>query len=152
MKEYSVYLDVSGHPDDQPYIVVAGFVATKEQWLTFESDWRTALADHGLGSVFHMVDFESSNPPDRGDVLERLTGIINKHTNGAFSCFIPVDDYKRVNTLYAMEEVLGTPYAIAARGVARHLNQWKQNHFKPGDTLLSFVERGTKHQGDMDEA
>jgi hypothetical protein len=68
MTQYELYLDASGHPDDQPYIVVAGFVATNKQWQAFETDWNVALKEHGLGGVFHMVDFESSKRanPKRG--------------------------------------------------------------------------------------
>jgi hypothetical protein len=151
MTEYAFYMDTSGHPDDQPYIVVAGFLATEQQWFEFEPEWKAALQKHNLGTVFHMVDFESSKPKNRGAVLEHLTGIINSHTTAHFSCFIPMADYKKVNEIYAIEEYLGTPYAVAARGALVHVNSWKKRHFKPGDHLISFVERGTKHQGDMDE-
>ena len=152
MTEYALYLDASGHPDDQPYIVVAGFVAAEQQWLAFELEWKTALGEYGLGSVFHMVDFEASKLPNRGQILQRLTEIINKHTLAHFSCFVSLKDYKKLNETYMVEEVLGTPYALAARGMATFVNTWKKANLKKGDCLLTFVERGTKHQGDMDEA
>jgi hypothetical protein len=152
MTEYALYLDASGHPDDQPYIVVAGFVATEQQWLAFDPEWKGALKEFGLGSVFHMVDFESSKPVNRGEILQRLTEIINHHTLAHFSCFVNLADYKKLNAVYMIEEVLGTPYALAARGMATFVNKWKKASLKTRDRLLTFVERGTKHQGDMDEA
>jgi hypothetical protein len=149
---YGLYLDASGHPDDQPYLVVAGFVASEQQWEAFEPEWKDALNKHGLGSTFHMVDFEAAKPANRGEILERLTEIINNHTLAHFSCFLSLDDYRKVNAVYAMEEVVGTPYAIAARGMSTFVNTWKKASLQEGDRLVTFVERGTKHQGDMDEA
>jgi len=152
MADYALYLDASGHPDDQPYIVVAGFVAVEQQWLLFERAWQDALNNHGIGNIFHMVDFEASKPANRGEILEHLTEIINSHTLAHFSCFVDLSDYRKVNAIHSMEEVVGTPYAIAARGMATFVNRWKKDNLRSGDTLLTFVERGTKHQGDMDEA
>ena len=57
MTEYSLYLDDSGHPKNQPYVVVAGFIASESQWLSFETAWLATLAKYGLGAVFHMTDF-----------------------------------------------------------------------------------------------
>ena len=68
MTEYAFYMDTSGHPDDQPYIVVAGFLGTEQHWLDFEPEWKAALKEHGLGTAFHMVDFESSKPQNRGEI------------------------------------------------------------------------------------
>ena len=57
MTEFSFYLDDGGHPDDQPVLVVAGYVATEAQWLAFEPQWRAALKKFNLGDAFHMTDF-----------------------------------------------------------------------------------------------
>ncbi|MGA1987049.1 MAG: hypothetical protein ABSG72_12330 [Candidatus Sulfotelmatobacter sp.] len=152
MTDYALYLDASGHPDDQPYIVVAGFIATEEQWLTFEREWEDALREHGLASIFHMVDFEAAKHANRGDILEHLTEIINRRTLAHFSGFVDLNDYRKVNAIYSMEEVVGTPYAIAARGMATFVNRWKRENLSDEDDLRTFVEQGTKHQGDMDEA
>jgi hypothetical protein len=152
MSEYSLYLDASGHPDDQPYIVVAGFVGIEQAWQKFEIEWKDALDRYRIPIPFHMVDFEAEKRPDRGLVLEELTGIINRHTSAHFSCFIDLSDYRKVNARYAMEEVIGTPYAVAARGMATFVNRWKKEALHAEDRLSTFLERGTKHQGDMDDA
>ena len=55
MPDYSIYIDDSGHPDDQPYVVAAGFIAPEKNWLAFEPEWKDALAKHGIGDVFHMT-------------------------------------------------------------------------------------------------
>jgi hypothetical protein len=150
--EYAVYLDDSGHPDDQPYVVVAGFVATEAQWLAFEGAWRSALKRNVLGSVFHMTEFESGpKTKAKGKILEDLTATISSHVQGAFSVFVDMEAYRKVNETRPLEECLGKPYALAARGVARGINSWKHLFFKRGDHLLVFVEDGTKHKGDMEQ-
>jgi hypothetical protein len=60
--------------------------------------------------------------------------------------------YRKVNELYPLEECIGTPYVIAARAVAKGINEWKTKFCKSADNLRVFVEAGTKHMGDMQEA
>jgi len=152
MTEYAGYFDASGRPDDKPFVVVAGFIATEKQWLEFEQPWREALRTYNLGQAFHMTDFQSQKRDDKGKVLDRLTDIIIAHTTANLSCSVEMAAYKKYNDIYALEERVGTPYAIAARGAAMTINRWKAECFVPEDKLLLFVEEGTKHHGDMEEA
>jgi len=153
MTEYAAYLDDSGHPDDQPYVVVAGFLSTKEGWLTLETEWNAALRKHEIGDVFHMTDFHGMRTKkEEGKVLEDLTGITVRHTQATFSVIVEMEAYKKLNDLYPLEEWIGTPYAIAARTVAKGINEWKAKFYKTEDSLQVFVEAGTKHMGDMEEA
>jgi hypothetical protein len=152
MIEYEVYLDVSGSPDDQPYVLIAGFLATKDQWLSFEPEWKRLLKRYNLGEVFHMTDFEAGRRKNRGIILDALTDVINAHTKAHFSCSVKMESYRKVNEIYPLEEAIGTPYSIVARGIARNINLWKLKYFREGDRVLIFVEEGTKHHGDMEEA
>jgi hypothetical protein len=131
---------------------VAGFVASEAQWLAFEPLWKECLMENGLGEIFHMTDFEAQKRKDRGIILEKLTGIINDNTTGHFSCTVDMSAYRKVNEVYPLEEFVGTPYSIATRGVIRNMNLWLEKEFKDEDRLLVFVEEGTKHHGDMEEA
>jgi hypothetical protein len=153
MTEYAVYLDDSGHPADQPYVIAAGFLSTTEEWLAFESEWKTALVKHQMGDVFHMTDFHGKHDkPKEGIVLEDLTTITRKHTRATFSVVVEMEAYKKLNELYPLEECIGTPFAIAARTVGKGINNWKAKFFKSEDVLQVFLEAGTKHMGDMEEA
>jgi hypothetical protein len=153
MTEYAVYLDDSGHPADQPYVIAAGFLSTKEGWLALETEWRAALRKHEIGDAFHMTDFHGKcAKKEEGKVLEDLTRITVKHTQATFSVIVEMEAYKKLNDLYALEECMGTPYAIAARTIAKGINQWKAKFYKTDDSLEVFVEAGTKHMGDMEEA
>jgi hypothetical protein len=151
--EYAVYLDDSGHPADQPYVIAAGFLSTKEGWLAFEREWKAVLRKHMIGDVFHMADFHGKRTKrEEGKVMEDLTRIIVRRAQAAFSVIVEMKAYRKVNELYPLEECIGTPYAIAARAVAKGINEWKAKFYKPEDSLRVFVEAGTKHMGDMEEA
>ena len=151
--EYQVYLDDSGHPDGQPYVVVAGFLSTEPKWVAFDLAWKAALQRNGLPDVFHMTDFEATikDKKKKGIILEDLTTTINNHVVAALSCSVDMTAYKKVNGTHCVEEWLGKPFAMAARAVARGINTWKRNFFREGDHLLVFIEEGTKHRGDMEE-
>ena len=59
--------------------------------------------------------------------------------------------YRKVNGDYALEERLGAPYALAARGLAVSLKRWKETKLHADDHWSIFAEKGTRHRGDMDQ-
>ena len=156
MPDYAIYLDDSGHPSDKPYVVVAGFLASEDQWIAFEDEWKAALGKYRLGEAFHMTDFEASKRTDRGAVLEHLTSVIIENTRSSFSCIVDMAAYKKINDIYALEEAIGTPYALVTRGVARNINIWKKAYLQPGDrvrclsnTAPSTLAIWKRHLGEM---
>ena len=153
MTEYSLYLDDSGHPKDQPYVVVAGFVATESQWLRFGPLWKAALAKYGLGEAFHMTDFshQRRSALKKEQILSSLRNIIRSHTVAAFAGGVAMDDYRKVNEVYVLEEILGAPYALVVREITKQLRSWQEQVFSPEDRLLLFVEEGTLHFGDLEQ-
>jgi hypothetical protein len=153
MADYAVYSDDSGHPDDQPFLVVAGYVGSEAQWLAFEPQWKEALARHGLEDGIHMTDFmrKHRRMKVRKPILDDLETIVRANGLVPVSGAVEIASYKKVNDQFAVEEILGTPYAMAMRAMAISVNKWKEENFKDGDNLLVFAERGTKHRGDMAE-
>jgi hypothetical protein len=150
MTGYSLYLDAAGHPADQPHVVVAGFMATRTAWVKFGHEWKKALLRNGLNPVFHMTDFEKkykdSNRHD--EILKDLIVVISNHTSAAIACSVSMDGYRNVNSHYILEEAIGKPYAIAARGAYRNAAAWQKAYGRPGK-IITFVESGTLHEGDM---
>jgi hypothetical protein len=152
MTEYALYLDDGGHPDDQPALVVAGYVASEEQWREFESKWRNALKRFGLSEPFHMTDFMSGtrlSPLRRDQILSALANIVKSSTARPFAAGMDMKAYKKVNEEFALEECHGAPYALTARNVARSFQKWRVENLSSGDHLSVFVEQGTKHFGDL---
>jgi len=155
MSEYALYLDDGGHPDDRPFLVVAGYVASESQWLAFEPQWREALARFDLGTEFHMTDFmadrRKSSTLKADQILFTLASITKKSTAHLFVAAVDIAAYKRINDEFALEECHGAPYAITTRALARSLNLWKSKNFGEDDCLRIFVEEGTKHYGDLEQ-
>lgn len=155
--QFIAYFDDSGHPDDQPAVTVAGFISTAEQWHLLAKEWEAALAAEGIGSgIFHMTDFvagrcdyEGRSSDRKKILLDKLICIIRTRTRMSFSAIVPMNAYKHVNQIYALEESLGRPYGIAGRTVAAQLKAWskKYNH-SSGDVEIVF-EQGAKHTGDL---
>jgi hypothetical protein len=149
---YSLYFDDSGHPDGQPFVVTAGFVATDQDWLALEPLWKNALVKHNISEPFHMTDFFSTTPvKERAPVLQDLATIIVNHAHAAFRGAVEMAAYRRVNAEFALQEYLGAPYALAGRAMALGINQWAQHKVGPSDHLVLFAEDGTKHRGDLAE-
>ena len=153
MTEFALYLDDSGHPDDQPFLAIAGYVSTEAKWLAFEPQWRETLKRFNLGDECHMTDFMNQRftPLKRDQILSTLAAVTNAHTLRPFVCAIDVTAWKRVNDEFALEECHGAPFAITARSLARELNIWKSANIKVDDYFLSFTEEGTKHYGQMEQ-
>lgn len=151
--DFAVYLDDSGHPDSEPYVIVAGFVASESQWLEFEREWQRLLDRYKIGAAFHMTKFRRQKMTAiKADwILSQLCAAINKHVAARFVGAVDMAAYRRVNDTYALEECIAAPYSLAARHVASELREWQRDFLADGDHLLVFVEEGTKHFGDMEQ-
>jgi hypothetical protein len=127
MTEYALYLDDGGHPDDQPALVVAGYVASEEQWREFESKWRNALKRFGLSEPFHMTDFMSGtrlSPLRRDQILSALANIIKSSTARPFAAGMDMKAYKKVNAT----------------------NVYPRQSLSPGDTIAYHSEKKRKRK------
>lgn len=155
MVEFALYLDDGGHPDDQPFLVVAGYVASESQWLSFELQWKDALARFNLGNEFHMTDFMSERRKYSAlkvdQILFTLASITKRNTAHLFVAAVDLAAYRRINDEFTLEECHGAPYAITTRALARSLNLWKAANLGEEDHLSIYVEAGTKHYGDLEQ-
>jgi hypothetical protein len=153
MTDFAFYLDDGGHPDDQPFLLVAGYVASESQWLTFEPQWRAALTRFELGDEFHMTDFMSARYTalKRDQILSELAQITKHNTLQPFVCALDIAAYKRINDEFAFEECHGAPFALTFRALKRAMHIWEDQNLKLGDRSSTFIEQGTKHYGDLEQ-
>jgi hypothetical protein len=153
MTDFSLYLDDGGHPDDQPALIVAGYVAMDSQWENFEPAWKRALAQFNLGDAFHMTEFMGRRYSSlrRDQILSALRRIISSHTLCLFAGGVDIAAYRRVNDEFTLEESHGAPYALVTRGIAKAFREWESETLGPEDRLRVFVEQGTKHYGDLEQ-
>lgn len=159
MTEYVAYFDDSGHPDDQGFVIAAGFISTKAQWLLFEQEWREIIdrheiEDHNGNPVFHRKYFEASHKrtrPEKVAVLFKLAHLIKARAQFYISKIVDMAAYRSVNDIYAFEQNVGAPFALVGRSAIVATNKWKESG--PGRENLRVVfEDGTKHKGDFMDA
>jgi|SRR6516165_9318117 hypothetical protein len=153
LMNFGAYFDDSGHPDDSFCVTVAGFVATEEQWLLFEKEWREAISAPPYNlSAFHMTHFEADRRLSREEkdkLLNKLVTIIRYRSRFHISHSVPMDEYRNINQEFAFEESVGPPYALAGRTIAKSLNHWRSKYGGEDCKLLVAFEDGTKHKGDF---
>jgi hypothetical protein len=98
----TVHLDESGTHAASPISVMAGHVATAEQWKQIEADWATLVAKAGVRYI-HAVDlfkrakqFRDWKPEDVNALALSLDGVIARHLQLGFSIVVRDDDYRNI--------------------------------------------------------
>lgn len=157
MAMYSAYFDESGHPDSPhgPYMVVAGCVATVDQWVHLEREWKCFLDPLGI-EVFHATEFEQRRSPfDRlndkqaEELLLRLVGVVCRRVEKSVSKALRLDQYNAINAKYVFAESYGFPYPLLARRAMGAVESWMKYHAISMDEVLFFFEDGAKHKGQL---
>jgi hypothetical protein len=83
---------------------------------------------------FHMKDFQyDKNRPfhQKEAIIRRLVKIIERNTIRPIAHVVLMKEYAAINEKYALQEVLGAPYALAGKSVARSLNIWRTENMSP---------------------
>jgi hypothetical protein len=153
MTDFSIYCDDGGHPDDQPFLVMAGYICSEPQWLAFADEWRATVERLGLPFPFHMTEFmrQPRSEMKRDALLVALVAVIRKHGLRPFISAIDIGAYKRVNEEFTLQECHGAPFGIVARGMAKELHAYEADSLSEGDRTMVFIEQGTKHYGDVEQ-
>lgn len=96
------YIDESGTHDGSVVTVMAGFVATQEQWTALERDWTFLLRMQGLTHV-HAVDLFHTDGEFKGWTVNRkiqfaeaLERLCMQYTRFGFAARMANADYERV--------------------------------------------------------
>lgn len=167
---YTAYFDASGHPDAKAgtAMFVSGFIAPAPEWIKFEREWLSLLAEYGIENPFHMTEFIACAKQfvgwkhDEKRQLEfygRALKVIQRRTNKAFSQGLFVDDFWKLMKQYeipehhALASSLKTPFSYCAVGALIQVLKWAQRRRGLGprvDGPVEFVfDRGDKHRGQM---
>jgi hypothetical protein len=98
----TVHLDESGTHAASPISVMAGYVATAEQWKRVEADWAALVAKAGVRHI-HAVDlfkrtkqFRGWKPEDVNAFALSLEDVIARHIELGFSIVVRDDDYRNI--------------------------------------------------------
>lgn len=130
---YVAYFDESGTHSTSEALIVAGYVASTEQWQGFETDWNQLLSEAGVKAL-HMRDFNPSlreflqwkdDWKRREDFRRRVVKIIRTHVRRGFAGAVILKDYARVNASYHLEDRSLKPYAFAALNCINKGEKWR---------------------------
>lgn len=150
------YFDESGSPDESLAFVVAGFVASDDQWIQFDREWRGALADEGV-SHFHMKEFPHSrgafvswkdDEARRERFLRILVDIIRRRVRRSFAEAVILEELHKVNDKYLFQEFVGNPYPLCARSCVAKANTWALGRGF-AEPISYIFEDGAKHKGEF---
>jgi hypothetical protein len=156
IREVSAYFDESGTKADTVAVVVAGFIAPAEQWIAFEHDWKRILSMFNVNSL-HMRDFAHSkgeymtwkgDEKRRREFLSRLIGTIRIRAHHSFACVVLMDDYRKVDGKYKLQEVI-SPYTLAARTCVGKVSEWAGRLNIDENHLAFFFEDGSEDKTDL---
>lgn len=150
---FTAYFDESGTHSNSPVTVVAGYIATNEQWSEFEREWKEVMQNAGI-PFFHMSKFESRqgeyknwNSDKRIRIQERLIGIIKRRVRIGFASAIRLSDYSEV--MDGRDRILyGSPYAFCLISCMKLVAAWadKYEHQEP---IVYVFESGAGCDGEI---
>ena len=152
------FFDESGTHLGSPVLVVAGYVATPEKWLAFDSQWKEVLDSEGL-PYFHMNAYENRkglyadwDSRKRVEFLKRLMSIIHSTDHAGFMGAVEMEPYERLTRLnpeYAQS--IPKPHVIASTGCVAKIRLWAVDQRSTDNFVLTF-EKGAEHSGKLGEA
>ncbi|MGD0293119.1 MAG: hypothetical protein ABSB30_04635 [Terracidiphilus sp.] len=155
---YSAYFDASGHPSEQDVLSVAGYVATVENWYSFDDGWNKILQGEGV-KFFHATDFVNSRgefsvgwkgeTDRRRNFVSRLQDCLESNCRLFFRVSLFLEDYLRVNGDFELQEMIGMPYTICSMQCSHMLRGWAKG-VGCLDNLIYYFEDGDLDKGDFE--
>jgi Protein of unknown function (DUF3800) len=133
---YTAYFDESGTHGSSEVLIVAGYIASVEQWVQFEADWKELLLDADVDAL-HMRDFNPSlrqfapwkNEWERREMFrKRVVKVIRTHVRRGFAGAVILRDYAKVNLTYHLEDLSLKPYPLAALNCVNKGEKWRKEH------------------------
>lgn len=113
------YFDDSGTHDGSPVVSVAGYLGLPAQWISFETEWKSAIAEFGLNH-FGMADYSNKAKPycewteeQRYARFAKLMKICNAYALGSIGIAVATESFNRVMSGKA-KRICGGPYGLAA--------------------------------------
>lgn len=140
------YVDEAGHSKDpqRTYLCLAGLVARKAAWKTFDSEWRTACAEERVTLPFHMADFSAFNRQFRGwseeqriRLLGKLVAAIERAHAIPVGSVVSVKDYNAFQP--ALREKLRDPYFMALQPLTWNMAAAASMEIPPGPISMVYA-------------
>jgi Protein of unknown function (DUF3800) len=167
LASFTAYFDASGNALDQPFLIVAGYIANYLQWKNLESMWTQIHEKNKVDLPFHMAEFVAAtqnpsryasqtkaradyvalgNDPERAErflaglVLTQISSV-----NCSVTSIVPMSIYNDISSLLDLRQVI-PPYALGARMCLGQVNQWEKM-FDMHEPVECIFEEGDFEQG-----
>jgi hypothetical protein len=134
---FTAYFDASGHPSDQPFVVVAGYVANFLQWQGFNKAWEHFHVKAGVSLPFHMTDFMArkredykkwaKDDPDADQFLANLCTVPQIYALLNVSCIVDMGIYREIDEIFQLQTMIPA-FALGARVCVSAIEAWKKQH------------------------
>lgn len=149
MSMFTACFDASGTDDNQPCVVVAGFIANAGDWQQFDIEWKATLAKENI-PYFHMKEFNNPNSKmykgwtetKRREFFARLLEIITRNTYRKFGIVIISEWFSSLPVTTKELTRLENAYALAGTLAASTVRRWLQESNHPPDRLELVFENG----------
>lgn len=151
----STYLDGGGSVCDPTSTVfsIGGYLATDDQWESFESEWQTVLDEFEIPAL-HMKELAHfrkifakwrRQEKTRAAFLSALADVIQRNDLEGFAYSVNMAHYRQVDKRVRLSEAW-PPYALTALWASARIRDW-QRRYRPKDSLLLLFELGDAGQG-----
>jgi hypothetical protein len=142
----------------ESYTVVAGAVASVQDWLDFDSEWRGALNNEGL-QYFRMSEFAHSrgqfaigdwkhNEERRRTFFRRVAQIIADHVACWIGVAVSRKEYEAADRIYELHEYT-QPYTVCALTCIDLARKWQAANHLEYLPLECVLEEGDEHAGQL---
>jgi hypothetical protein len=136
MAIFTAYFDAGGHPSDQPFVVVSGYVANSLQWQVLNGNWLETHRRFDVPIPFHATDFmHGTKPYDKWEkggkeanafltslcLAQQLSMLVS------ISCIVDMGDFRGMNEVLQLDTILPA-FALGARFCVELLEIWQRNH------------------------
>jgi hypothetical protein len=137
LSAYTAYFDASGHPSDQPFVVVSGYVANMHQWKYFNTMWEAVHKEFDVDLPFHATDFYARSkqygnlPPgnDAGkphDFITTLATVQQLYTLMHVSCVVDMGVYRDIADVFMIHTMVPA-FALGARVCVALIAEWQRS-------------------------
>jgi hypothetical protein len=143
--------DASGHPCDQEFLVMAGFVSSSSDWNRFSINWSNRLKKSGI-EYLHSSEILNQIPThsERESLLRDLVDIIRKHAYRKFGLATLTKDLTSRISKHVRDEHHISAYSLAGLGCAEQVVEWWGKSERMASSPMAFVfEDGDNGKGKL---
>jgi hypothetical protein len=146
----SAYFDASSNGQTSGgSFVVAGWLATGEQWDTFGVAWQKVLDKYGV-PYMHMKEFAHSvgafadgwkgDESKRRSFIQDLNSVIAFHRTASFVCAVNRPEFESLNDEFRLREYFGNEYAFCGMTCVQQVYKWLTERGLPASAECVFED------------